>query len=75
MKFQFKCSFEDISYFFLKILLLLFDFRERRREGESEEEKHGSALEYMPGLGTELATKACALTWNQLGTFYFQYDA
>ena len=40
-----------------------------------EEEKHGSVLEYMPGLGTELAPKAWALTWNQLGTFYFQYDA
>ena len=51
---------------------MFIDFREREREGEREEEKHGceretsiSCLLYVPQLVMEPATLACALTGNQ----------
>ena len=43
----------------------LFTFREKRREGEREGEKHRSVASFTPQLGTWPTTQACALTGNQ----------
>ena len=49
---------------------MLFDSRERGREGERErnidvKEEHQSGLLYAPQQGTEPTTQACALTGNR----------
>ena len=56
---------------FFNVLLFYF-FRERRREGEREREKHEcvrktsiGCFSYAPHLGTKPATQVCVLTRNQ----------
>ena len=61
---KFSCLFSPLGIFFLK--KYLFIFRERRREGEREGEKHQCVVASLvrPLLGTWPETQACALTRN-----------
>ena len=50
---------------FLKDFISLLFFREGRREGESEIEKHQCLdASQAPPMGTSPATQACALDWE-----------
>ena len=56
---------------FILIFFYLVSFRERRRAGEREGEKHQCVREtsisfvlYAPQLGTKLATQACSPSWH-----------
>ena len=62
---------EEYSLSFLFFNFIILDFWERGRQ-EGEGEKHWceretsiGCLSYVPWLGTEPATLACVLTWNQ----------
>ena len=65
-----KTNRELSAKFFFKDFIYVF--RERRREGEREEEKHQCEREtligcllYAPRQGTKPATQACTLTRNR----------
>ena len=56
--------FKLYIYFFLFKILLIY-FRQSRREGEREGEKHQCVVaSHTPPLGTWPATQSCALTGN-----------
>ena len=50
------------KHFLVNFFKMLFICRERRREGEREEEKRPSVASLTLQLGTRPATQACALT-------------
>ena len=55
-----------LFYLFIFKRFYLFIFRERRREGEREGEKHWCVVaSHKPPLGSWSATQACALTGNR----------
>ena len=67
-----RTGYPQITSFFFLFLFLIF--RERRREGKREGEKHQCKIEtsigcvlYVSWLGAELTTQACALTRNRTG--------
>ena len=67
-EFQKQCCVERERLFFFKKIFYLFIFRERRREGEREGEKHQCVVALAcPSLGIWPATQACALTGYQTG--------